>query len=114
MEIIKRTVAIVVFGTIFVSCESRTYDEIGGYVENPTYNKNIKTIIDNKCVTCHFTNNQDLISDLSNYDLVRDSFEFGSSIEYISDGTMPKNSGKLSDVTIKLINKWAADGFPEN
>lgn len=114
METIKKIITIVVFGAIFVSCESRTYDEIGGYVENPTYNKDIKPIIDNKCVTCHFANNQDFISDLSNYNLVKDSFVFGSSLEYINDGTMPKNSSKLSNATLKLINKWAADGFPEN
>ena len=114
MKTIKILVVIFVFGAIFVSCDSRTYDEIGGYVENPTYNKDIKPIVNNRCVTCHYTNNQDNITDLSSYNLVRNSFEFGNAVEYISNGRMPKNSAKLSNATIKLINKWVADGFPEN
>jgi len=113
MKNIKFLIAIV-FGVSLISCDSNTYDEIGGYVENPTYTNNIKPIIDSKCVTCHYTNNSSFISDLSTYDNVKNSFESGSALQYVSDGTMPKNGTRFSNATLKLINKWITDSYPEN
>ena len=39
--------------TFFTSCDSRTQQDLEGIVLNPTYNQNVKKILDNKCVTCH-------------------------------------------------------------
>ncbi len=103
------------FSIGLISCESSTYDEIGGYVDNPTYTKNIKPIFDSKCATCHYAGNNSGLSTLSNYSNTRQGVEFGAVLYYIDTlGTMPKNSSRLSNATLDMIYKWKENGYPEN
>ena len=98
-----------------ISCDSRTYDEISGDSENPTYTKNIKPIFDSKCSACHFSGNPDGLSSFSNYAETRQGVEFGDVLYYVDTlGTMPKNSTKLPNETIQLLYNWKEDGYPEN
>lgn len=105
----------ILFSIGLISCESSTYDEIGGYVDNPTFTKNIKPIFDNKCTNCHYAGNNDGISELIDYTTIRESIEYGNTLRDIDTiATMPKNSSKLSNATLKLIYKWKENGYPEN
>jgi len=75
---------------------------------HPTYQGEIKAILDTKCGSsnCHpnYTNYDGLRSILEGGDLRR---------EVLVDQTMPKGSS-LSQSQINLIQCWANDGFPEN
>ncbi len=101
-----------------VSCESNTYSEIEGdtVITNPTYQKNIKPIIDANCITCH--NNGTGIGGfpLLTYEDVRLATESGNLIFRIETATgeqsMPFNAQKLSQSKINLIKLWATNGFP--
>jgi hypothetical protein len=110
-----KSITVLLFSIALLSCESSTYEEISGVVENPTYTKNIKPIFDSKCVTCHYTGNSEGLSSFTNYTETKQGVQSGSVLYYIDTlGTMPKNSSKLSNETIKTIYKWKANGYPEN
>jgi hypothetical protein len=110
-----KIITVILFSIGLLSCESSTYEEISGVVENPTYTKNIKPIFDSKCVTCHYTGNSEGLSSFTNYTETKQGVQSGSVLYYIDTlGTMPKNSSKLPNQTIQLIYKWKQNGYPEN
>lgn len=93
------------------SCESNTYQDISGVVTNPTYEKNIKTVINTKCTNCHSGGKQ--FPDLENYDLVLESTQNGNLLCKINGscgGIMPQD-GKMPQATIDMIQLWADQGF---
>jgi len=115
MKTLKTLTKLFVLTLLVSSCDSNTYDEISGTVANPTYTKNIKPIFDSKCVSCHYNGNTSGLSSFSNYTETKQGVADGSVLYYIDTlGTMPKNSSKLSNETIKIIYKWKANGYPEN
>jgi uncharacterized membrane protein len=109
--------AVVISGLFLASCESTTYDEVEGFVANPTYAKNIKPLIDSKCNTCHAAQVTDELGGgtiLDNYDEFRSSVEYGHTLRDIdSIRSMPKNSAPLTKGQIKLIYAWKNTGFPQ-
>lgn len=99
---------------ILSSCESNTYDEIGGYVDNPSFEKNIKPLFDSQCVYCHFQGNTTLGAgnEYYNYQTIRDGIEFGYTIRDIdTTKTMPKGAAPLSKAKVKLLLQWKNTGF---
>lgn len=109
--------AVIITGLFLASCESRTYDEIEGFVPNPTYAKNIKPLIDNKCNTCHAAQVTDQLGGgtiLDSYDDFRSSVEYGNTLRDIDTlRSMPKSSAPLTKGQIKLIYAWKNTGFPQ-
>ncbi len=107
----------VMTGLLVVSCESSTYDQVEGFVENPTYVTNIKPLIDNKCNACHAASVSDVAGGgtaLDSYDSFRASVEYGSTLRDIdTTHTMPKNRAPLTKGQIKLIYAWKNTGFPQ-
>ncbi len=101
----------IAIGTLIVSCESNSYDEISVIVAKPTYTKNVEPIISSNCVGCHRNGNQ--YPDLENYNQVKNQCANGTVICRI-DGTcrniMPQ-SGKMPQTTIDMIKLWAAQGY---
>lgn len=100
----------IISAVIIYSCDTRTYDEIGGgAVAHPTYEKDIKPIMDNYCVSCHNANGPS--PDLTNYTDVKNSAE--SVYSEILSGDMPQGGTKLNNNTIQTFQNWINDGAPE-
>lgn len=113
MKVFK-LVVVIIFINIAVSCQSNTYDEIGGYVDNPSFEKNIKPIFDSQCVTCHYQGNTSSgnYKEIYDYNTIRESIEFGNTLRDIdTTRTMPKNAPPLSKAKIKLIYQWKNTGY---
>ena len=71
-----------------------------------TYDSNIKTIIDSKCVSCH--------SAYGSYSGISSITSNGKFTQHVlTDQDMPENSS-LSQDQINLIQCWADAGFPQN
>jgi hypothetical protein len=119
MKTLKTTLLIavtvgIILGSFLISCESNTYEEIAGVVDNPTYEANVKGIMNDKCNSCH---NPERGQEpyLQTYALVKDACENGSLLCRI-DGTcgaiMP-TGGKMYKARIDIIQNWALQGFIE-
>lgn len=106
----KLVLAMVIVG-LAMSCQSNTYDEIGGFVPVPSYEKNIKPIFDNNCNGCHSQNNPNGGgTEIYDYQTTVDNIE--SSIRDVDvTHTMPKSGAPLSKAKIKLLYAWKETGF---
>jgi hypothetical protein len=97
------------------SCESNTYQEIEPKVALPTYQNEIRPIIEANCTSCHYQNSLLAPFSLTDYQSVKLSAEFGTLIYRIETATgqesMPLGLPKLSQSQIELIKLWAAQGF---
>lgn len=95
----------------FVSCKKESGDtKLNPTCDgsHPTYQGEIKAILDSKCGSsnCH--------SNYTNYDGLRSILDGGDfRREVLVEQTMPKGSS-LTQSQINLIQCWANDGFPEN
>ena len=97
---------------ILNACDSNTYSELEPIVENPTYNANIKLLIDSKCISCHNSNGEYL---LTNYSAVKDATQNGSLLCRIKgncDEVMPP-SGRLPQAKIDMVDLWKSQGYIE-
>jgi len=104
----------VVTATFTVSCESRTYTDISAPVANPTYEANVKPVIDANCSTSGCHNQGATFPSLTNYTEVKNAAQTGSLLCKINAqcGVMPQ-SGKMDQGTVDMINKWAQQGYIE-
>lgn len=86
----------------------------GGTTDKPTYTANIKSIIDNNCVSCHNPSGENPSVPLQTYEQVKAKASLIKlRIEKPAGDplVMPKG-GKLSQANIDLINKWITNGMP--
>ncbi len=114
MKALKSTIILAISCYVAFSCDSSTYDEISGQVANPTYRANVKTIIDNNCLSCHSALAGQYPT-METYAEVREAAESGSMICRIDDqscGSVMPQSGRMPQTNINTIKKWAANGFP--
>ena len=98
---------------ILNACDSNTYSELEPIVENPTYNANIKLLIDSYCVSCHKSNGY--LPLLTNYNAVKAATQNGSLLCRIKgncDEVMPP-SGRLPQAKINMVDLWKAQGYIE-
>lgn len=100
----------------FASCESNTYQEIEAKATtSPTYLKDIQSIINANCISCHYQNSGLAPFSLTNYQSVRNTTELGELIFRIETATgsaaMPLGGQKLSQSQIALIKLWASQGY---
>jgi len=81
-----------------------------------TYNKDIKTLINNSCATssCHDSTNPAGGLRLTNYDEVKRSASEGNLLSQVTSNAMPRTGGPLSAANKSLLAKWKTDGFLEN
>ena len=96
------------------SCDWVTYDEVSGDVANPTYSSNVKPIIATNCLSCHSSAGAQYPT-LETYVEVREASENGDVICRIDDqscGAVMPQSGRMPQVTINTIKKWAANAYP--
>ena len=103
-------------GLIFASCESNTYNEVSGTnldnITNPTYVANVKPIIDSNCISCHKADSG--VADanqipLDTYATVKEAITGNDLIADIESGDMPQDGTRLSESTVNLIKRWAAN-----
>ena len=96
----------------FVSCNKTEAPVCDG--SSPTYDANIKSIIDNNCTSCHDAGSGD--GDYTTYAAFashRSNGKFESSVLINQD--MPESSNNaLSQADLSIIKCWVQNGFPEN
>jgi hypothetical protein len=83
-----------------------------------TYNGDVQTIIANNCFGgCHEQASGSAGIILEGFVNLKNQVMNGDvmcSIRHEGCSPMPKNLAKLSDCEIQLLEKWIADGYPEN
>ena len=121
MKKVKLVIALLVGITFFISCDSRTQQDLEGVVTNPTYVKNVKPIIDAKCVNCHSQGGQQNYPDLDTYQNVVDAQNGTNSNKLLcsilasscTSDRMPKSDAPLSSGSITTITNWINNNYPE-
>ncbi len=114
MKTIKIIFILMITFYVGFSCDSYTYDEISGEVNNPTYTLNVKPIIANNCLSCHSAAGAQYPT-MESYVQLREATEIGSVICRIDDkscGAVMPQSGRMPQTNINTIKKWAANGYP--
>lgn len=108
----KRLLKVFSLALILSACDSTTYSELAPVVENPTYNANIKLLVDTKCVTCHNSNDEYLLTD---YNSVKNATQNGSLLCRIKGncGEVMPPTGKLPQAMIDMVDLWKAQGYIE-
>lgn len=122
MKNIKLIIVLMLGITFLVSCDSRPLQDIEGVVTNPTYTKNIKPIIDAKCVNCHSQSGEGIFPNLDTYQsvvnaqngVVSSKLFCSISSSSCTSPRMPKNDAPLSNNTITTIKNWIDTNYPEN
>ncbi len=98
--------SLAIIAVLLFSCKKQTAFTPVCDGSSPTYDADIKSIIDQNCVSCHgnYTTYAGLSGDFSN-----GKFEK----EVLTNQTMPE-SGSLSEAQLNKIKCWVENGFPEN
>ena len=87
--------------------------------ENVSYAANVKSIIDNNCISCHGTiPSNGAPMPLTTYQNVKDAVTTRGLIDRISRGEsetghMPLGGPRLPQNLIDIIIQWESEGFPE-
>jgi len=77
-------------------------------IEVPKYDPQIKNLIAASCIGCHYNGYKATSLYLEDYAQVKAA---GAKIrEMVKNGTMPKNE-KLSEEQIKMVDRWAENGY---
>ncbi len=123
MKNFKLTLCVFSLGLFLISCSSSSEPEIippgggGGAAAKTTYDKDVKTIVNNSCATssCHDATNPAAGLKLTNYAEVKNAAQNGNLIARMNSSSSPMPpSGMLSSNTRAIIDKWKSDGFLEN
>jgi len=106
---------------ITISCTTDSISDLIEIDETPeiTYQLNIKSIIDNNCISCHATvpvNGAPM--SLTTYENVKDAVLNRGLLDRISraegtSGAMPFGGPRLPQNQINLIVQWSEEGFAE-
>ncbi|MFA9191896.1 cytochrome c [Flavobacterium sp. FZUC8N2.13] len=84
-----------------------------------TYRQNVKSIIDNNCISCHGATPRNGTSlSLSTYAQVKNAMENRGLLNRISlnngnSALMPQGGPRLPQTTIDVVAKWQQDGLLE-
>ena len=112
------TFAILITLLVFISCSSNSGDDdpnVDPPVDkNITYTKDIKSIIDGKCLNCHtdpLANGAPM--PLLTYENVKDAVMNRGLIGQVESGAMPPSGSDLSDSQVKQIKDWQTGGYKE-
>lgn len=124
----KKTIAFTILLAALASCsDSDTYQDISTPPTTPgtgtptttiSYTKNVKSIIDGNCVSCHSSGRSASFRPLTTYAEVKTAVESAGLLSRIQlqsgqQGLMPQG-GRMSQTNIDLIVKWNTDGLKEN
>ncbi|HCA08146.1 MAG TPA: hypothetical protein DEO71_13285 [Chryseobacterium sp.] len=112
----KKILYILSSAALFMACDSRTYEEISDNTPitvTVKYNAEVKTIVDNNCISCHGAGS---FKPLVTYSDVKNNIDgILNRIQRPNGdaGKMPQG-GSLSQTQINVFIKWKADGLAEN
>ncbi|EJG02648.1 MULTISPECIES: c-type cytochrome [Flavobacterium] len=124
----KKTIVLTILMAVFASCsDSDTTQEIETPTTptNPTdptgtvtYNKDVKSIIDANCISCHSSGRSASFRPLTTFAQVKAAVESAGLLGRIQlqngqQGLMPQG-GRMSQANIDIIVKWNTDGLKEN
>ncbi|AWK05840.1 hypothetical protein HYN56_17010 [Flavobacterium crocinum] len=122
----KKTILLTILLAVFASCsDSDTYEDIETPPTTPTnpttavtYNKDVKSIIDANCVSCHSSGRSAAFRPLTTFAQVKAAVESAGLLGRIQlqsgqQGLMPQG-GRMAQANIDLIVKWNTDGLKEN
>ncbi|AOC97020.1 hypothetical protein BB050_03942 [Flavobacterium anhuiense] len=124
----KKTIVLTILMAVFASCsDSDTTQEIETPTTptNPTdptgtvtYNKDVKSIIDANCISCHSSGRSASFRPLTTFAQVKAAVESAGLLGRIQlqngqQGIMPQG-GRMSQANIDIIVKWNTDGLKEN
>lgn len=133
----KKTIVLTILMAVFASCsDSDTFQDIetppetGTPPTNPTdptnpttptaltYNKDVKSIIDANCISCHASGRSAAFRPLTTFAQVKAAVESAGLLSRIQlqngqQGIMPQG-GRMSQANIDVIVKWNTDGLKEN
>lgn len=111
--------AVVLSLSALISCETKTFEDISENTPIPemvTYNKDVKTIIQNNCVVCHSATGSNPYFPLTDYTAAKNAID--NILDRIQrangDPLKMPQGGTLSPDHINIIKKWKADGLLEN
>jgi len=107
-----------VYNWILQGAENLVCANMCGDTVNVTYSLSVKTIISNKCQGCHSGANPQGAIDLTTYTNVKAQVTNGKLWGAVNGNAgysaMPKNGSKLSVCELTKIQKWIAQGAPNN
>ena len=124
----KKTIVLTILMAVFTSCsDSDTTQEIETPTTptNPTdptgtvtYNKDVKSIIDANCISCHSSGRSASFRPLTTFAQVKAAVESAGLLGRIQlqngqQGLMPQG-GRMSQANIDIIVKWNTDDLKEN
>ena len=118
----KTTFALMLFLGVLSSCSNENSETLS--IKEPiigvaTYNNNVKSIMDNNCVSCHSAvPSYGAPMSLANYNDVKDAtLNLGlinrMMLENGNGLLMPQGGPKLPQATIDIVVKWQQDGLKE-
>ena len=105
-----------------ISCSNNSEDDLiieNTPIEKVTYTSNVKSIIDNNCISCHAaTPVNGAPMSLITYQQVKDAVLNRGLLDRISrsngaPGLMPNGGPRMPQQTIDIIVKWNSDGLLE-
>jgi uncharacterized membrane protein len=113
---ISFTTLILITGCTYDSTDDLIVSQSNGTI---TYNQNIKSIIDNNCISCHgYVPSNGATFSLTNYQNVKDAVINKNLIDRISrsegaSGAMPLGGPRLPNSSINLIIQWKNQGYQQ-
>lgn len=119
MKNLRIAVISVVSVLILSNCKKETVDVVDCSNVTPTYNTNVKALLDKNCSSsgCHDASSKKAGYDLSSYsgaNAASKNTEFLGSIQHKSGySKMPRGGSKLSDADIKTITCWVQNNSPQ-
>lgn len=117
----KNLFPMLVFAGFLLSCSNDNPDTLMEDVPNEnaiTYQQNVKSIIDNNCISCHAaTPRNGAPMALVTYDQVKNAIQNRGLLNRISlnngNSLLMPQSGRLPQTTIDIVAKWQQDGLLE-
>ncbi|KDN54117.1 hypothetical protein [Flavobacterium seoulense] len=118
----KNLLPMLIFAGFLMSCSNDNPDTLMEDMPNEnviTYQQNVKSIIDNNCISCHAaTPRNGAPMPLVTYDQVKNAIQNRGLLNRISlnNGNsllMPQGGPRLPQASIDIVAKWQQDGLLE-
>ncbi|MES2575576.1 MAG: cytochrome c [Bacteroidota bacterium] len=120
---LKKLFPLLVFSSLMTACTNDNPETLMEDIPiegTITYNRNVKSIIDNNCIRCHAsTPLNGAPMSLVTYNQVKEAIQNRGLLNRISlnngnSSLMPQGGPRLPQATIDVIVKWQQDGLLEN
>lgn len=116
----KNLLLILITSALFFSCKKESIKEYNCNGISPTYDGEIKSILNTHCAFsgCHNATSKKggiILSDYANAKTESTKDRFLGSIQHLKGyKSMPQDASKLDEVTIQKLSCWVQNGSPQN